>query len=206
MRIELPFRDPAHLPAAAAAVRELVFRHGVAAVPTETFYGLAADPHDARAVERVFALKGRPAVKALLVVGGSLEDLETLVDVPPPWRERLAEAWPAPLTAVLPLRPPLPAGGGTSLAVRVPDHVLLRLLLSRVGPLTATSANRTGEPPPSSPDTVRTIFPSGLDLLLDGGDTPGGAPSTVLDCTGDEAAVLRAGAWSVPHGWPMKRA
>jgi L-threonylcarbamoyladenylate synthase len=107
---------------------------------------------------------------------------------------------------VLPLRRPLLAGAGTSLAVRVPAHLLLRLLLARVGPLTATSANRAGEPPAATPDAVRATFGSGLDLLLDGGNTVGSVSSTLLDCTGAEAVVLRAGAWSIPPGWPVKTA
>jgi L-threonylcarbamoyladenylate synthase len=197
--IRLPFTSPAHLPAAAAAVRETLAAHGVIALPTETFYGLAVDPHDEVAVGRVFAIKGRDAAKALLVVAASLAQVERLVVLDDRRRTALAAVWPAPLTVVLPQRLPLAASPGT-LAVRVPDHPLLRSLLARVGPLTATSANRGGVPPCVDAAAVAAALGGEVDLLLDGGPAPGGAPSTLVDWTGGEPVVLRPGAWSPARG------
>ncbi len=198
-----PFRVAADLPLAVAAVREALARGEVVAVPTESSYGLAVRPDDLDAVARVFDLKGRDAGKALLVIAGSVEQAEELVEIADPWRERLGGAWPAPLTAVLPARRPLPAGGAT-LAVRVPAHVLLRRLLLRVGPLTATSANRAGEPPAESAADVVSALGDSVGLILDGGRCPGGAPSTLVDCCVQPPRVLRAGAWTPDPAWGLK--
>lgn len=200
MILRLPFSVPAHLPAAVAAVREAVAAHGVVALPTETFYGLAVDPADAEAVARVFALKDRDFGKALLVVAASLDQVDRLVTLDAARRAALAAAWPAPLTVVLPLRRPLAAAAG-SLAVRIPDHALLRSLLARVGPLTATSANRSGAPPSVAAEAVAAALGDEIALLLDGGETPGGRPSTLVDWTGERPMVIRPGAWPLPPSW-----
>jgi L-threonylcarbamoyladenylate synthase len=179
-------------------------RHGVVALPTETFYGLAVPPDDPVAVARVFTLKGRPAEKALPVVAASLAQLGPLAVFPEAWRRRLEAAWPAPLTVVLPSGTGF-AGGG-NVAVRVPAHRLLRALLASVGPLTATSANRSGGPPLSRPQDVARLLGAGLALLLDGGEAPGGLPSTVVDLSGELPRLLRQGAWQVPSEWGVKGA
>ncbi len=199
----VPFRSEADLTAAVAAMRDVLANHEVAAVPTETFYGLSVAPSDGVAVGRIFALKGRSAEKALPVAGASLAQLSGLVAVPWAWERRLESVWPAPLTVVLPLRRPLAAAPST-LAVRVPHHALLRALLAEVGPLTVTSANPSGGAPLTEPNEVSGAFPSGLALLLDGGPTPGGAPSTVLDLTAGRPRLLRAGAWMVPPEWDVE--
>ena len=167
-------------------------------MPTETFYALAADPASARGIERVLALKGRDGSKPLLVLFASREQLEPLgVAAAPAVLDRFMAIWPAPLTVVLPLVRPLPASlGASSLAVRLPAHDALRALLSRVGPLTGTSWNRSGEPPRSDPDADDD--PAEIDLVVDGGRTPGGAPSTLLDATVSPPRVLRAGAFPWP--------
>jgi L-threonylcarbamoyladenylate synthase len=201
--LALPFTRIDHLAVAAEAVRKALAGHAVVAIPTETFYGLAVDPEDALAVRRVYDLKGRPGEKALPVVGGSLAQLASLVVFPAPWAQRLRAAWPGPLTVVVPARRRIAAGDAT-LAVRVPGHTLLRRLLASVGPLTATSANRSGHPPTTDPREVTEVFAGGVALLLDGGRTPGGAPSTVLDLTGSAPRVLRAGGWKVPPGWGVE--
>ena len=200
MMLALPFTLPAHLPAAVAALREAMARHGVIALPTEPFYGLAADPSDEEAVTRVFAIKGREAGKALLVVAANVAQACELADVDEIRRTALAAAWPAPVSVVLPARRGLAAAAGT-IAVRVPDHALLRALLARVGPLTATSANRSGAPPCATPAAVAAALATDIDLLLDGGATPGGLPSTLVDWTGDRPVALRPGAWSLPPSW-----
>jgi len=201
--LEVPFARREHLPAAVDAVQAALAAHQVVGVPTETFYGLAVRPDDAAAVAAVFALKGRPDAQALPVVGASLEQLTALVAVPEEWRPRLEAAWPAALTVVLPARARLAAGGPT-LAVRVPGQALLRSLLAVVGPLTATSANRSGSPPPTSARQVAEVLGHGLAVLLDGGDTPGGASSTLVDLTASIPRLLRQGRWNPPAEWGVK--
>jgi len=204
--LRLPFTSEAHLTAAVRAVEGAVACHGVVAVPTETFYGLAADPGDGEAIDRIFELKGRRSDKPLLVVGASLTQIERLVEIPPVWRNRLVDAWPGPVTVVLPSSARLAAtGGGRTLAVRVPAHTLLRTLLSVVGPLTATSANRSGGPALFRADDVAAALGPGLNVLLDGGSTPGGTPSTLVDLTGSPARLLRAGSWQPPAAWGVSR-
>jgi L-threonylcarbamoyladenylate synthase len=203
--LRLPFADEHDLPEALQAVRSAHREHGVVAVPTETFYGLAVPPDDPVAVQRVFALKGRPEEKALPVVGASIAQLDPLVVVPEGWRGRLEAAWPSPLTVILTAAATLPAGGET-LAVRVPGHPLLRALLAAVGPLTATSANRSGGPALARAGEVARLLGDGLALLLDGGDAPGGLSSTVVDLTRGVPRIVRQGAWQPPPEWGVKGA
>ncbi|MCS7182834.1 MAG: Sua5/YciO/YrdC/YwlC family protein, partial [Thermoanaerobaculum sp.] len=124
---------------------------------------------------------------------------QELAVVEPLWLARLENLWPAPLTVVFPARRPLP-GSGNTVALRVPALHLLRRLLVQVGPLTATSANRSGEPPAQRPEELRELVP-GLDLLLDGGTTTGGLPSTLVDATTTPPRLLRQGAFPPPADW-----
>ncbi len=191
--IRLPFTSRTHVRAAADAVVAMKGRSGVALLPTETFYGLAVDPADARAVTSVFRLKGRPPGRALPVLAADWDQLERLVEVPAGHRVRLSRTWPGPLTVILPARRPLPAGTAGTLAIRIPGHELLRALLYLTGPLTATSANRHGEPPVTTLEASLPRLQGEPDLALDGGTTPGGLPSTLVDLTGPEPRVLRVG-------------
>jgi L-threonylcarbamoyladenylate synthase len=200
--LRLPFADERDLAAALKAVLKARQGHGGVALPTETVYGLAVPPDDPVAVARVFTLKGRPAEKALPVVAASVEQLDPMVVFPEAWRRRLQAAWPAPLTVVLPSR--TERAGGGNVAVRIPAHPLLRALLASVGPLTATSANRSGGPPLSRPRDVARLLGAGLALLLDGGEAPGGLPSTVVDLSGELPRLLRPGPWQVPSEWGIK--
>jgi len=191
--IRLPLTSRTHVRAAADAVAAMKGRSGAALLPTETFYGLAADPADARAVNSVFRLKDRPPGKALPVLAADWGQVEGLVEIPSAYRVRLSRTWPGPLTVILPARRPLPAGTAGTLAVRIPGHELLRALLYLTGPLTATSANRHGEPPATTLENSLLGLQGEPDLALDGGVTPGGVPSTLVDLTGPEARVLRVG-------------
>ncbi|MGH7389331.1 MAG: L-threonylcarbamoyladenylate synthase [Candidatus Rokuibacteriota bacterium] len=171
---------------------------GLAAFPTETFYGLGASALDADAVRRVFALKGRPESRPLLVLVDGVLAAERIAEVPPHARALMERYWPGALTLVLRARPIVPdevtAGTGT-VGVRVPAHAVARGLARALGrPVTAPSANPTGAPPPTTADEVRRYFDGRLPLVLDGGPTPGGLPSTVLDVTVDPPRLLRAGA------------
>jgi L-threonylcarbamoyladenylate synthase len=183
-----------------AQFRLLLQRGGVVAVPTETFYALAADPLNPTAVERIFRIKGRGDGSPLPVLFADRRDLESLgVTADPDTLASYFAVWPAPLTVVFPIRAPIAASRGAStLGVRLPASQPLRDLLSAVGPLTGTSANRSGAPPLSDPDAIEAGFRNEIDVLVDGGQTPGGLPSTLLDATREPPVVLRRGA----HAWP----
>lgn len=183
-----------------SALRAVLARGGVVAFPTETFYALGADPLSERGVSRVFEIKGRDDGKPLLILFSSLGDLERLgVAAAPRVLDRFLGIWPAPLTVVLPLREPIAASRGAStLAVRLPAAPEVAALLAVVGPLTGTSANRSGEPPIAEPDELVRRLGADLDLVVDGGTTTGGAPSTIVDATGEPPVVLRLGAFPWP--------
>ena len=173
---------------------------GVIAIPTESSYGLAVDPRDARGVEAVYSIKGRDARVALPVVVADLEQLFALGVARDRPEIGLAEAvWPAPLSILFPIPAPLPATAGRStLAARVPAHAELRDLLGRLGHgLTATSANRSGEPPVLDPLDLRPLLEERRAVVVDGGVLPGGPPSTLVDGSGGGLSVLREGAFPV---------
>ncbi|MEP6995406.1 MAG: L-threonylcarbamoyladenylate synthase [Acidobacteriota bacterium] len=175
---------------------------GVAAVPTETFYGLAADPRSEAGVARVRAMKGRESDKALLVLFAERRQLDGLgILARRETLDRFFAVWPAPLTVVLPLSAAIPAScGASTLAVRMPAHGPLRELLARVGPLTGTSLNRSGEPPCRIAEDAAGLLDTEIDVFVDGGATPGGLPSTLLDATREPPVVLRQGAFVWPAG------
>lgn len=187
-------------PGEISRLRDLLAGGGVAAVPTETFYGLAADPRNERAVERIVRIKGRDEGSPLPVIVSGEAQLRGLgIALPPEALARWVALWPAPLTVVLPIPRPIAASrGAISLGVRVPAAAQLRRVLDEIGPVTATSANRSGEAPCDNPDDVEALFAGELDLLVDGGRTPGGKPSTVVDATGASPRVVRAGAFDWP--------
>ena len=182
------------------AAIEAVASGAIVAYPTETYYALGADPRNAAALEAVSRLKGRDSAdKPLLLLVDSLEAVGDWVDEVPAEFAQLAEHfWPGPLTLVLPAAPALPpalTGGGGGVALRWTSHPVARRFIRECGgALTGTSANRTGQPPADTAQQVRETFGDDIAGLVDGGRTPGGAPSTVLDLTGEGAAVLRSGA------------
>jgi L-threonylcarbamoyladenylate synthase len=200
LSLERLLASPSELSALAASLRG----GGVAAVPTETFYGLAADPLSERGVGRILELKRRPEGKPLLVLFGARRQLAPLgVASSPESLDRYFAVWPAPLTVVLPLAAPVPASlGARSLAVRLPAHAALAALLESIGAVTGTSANRSGEPACYRADAVEEILGGELDVIVDGGTTPGGLASTLLDATVDPPRVLREGAFRWPPARP----
>ncbi|MGE5276052.1 MAG: L-threonylcarbamoyladenylate synthase [Acidobacteriota bacterium] len=179
-------------------LRELLGNGGVAALPTETFYGLAADPWSEAGVRRICAMKGRDAVKALPVLFATRVHLDRLgIEAPPRVLDSYFQIWPAPLTVVFSIRQPIAASRGIKkLGVRIPADRKLRRLLQGIGPVTGTSVNRSGSPPLDDPDAVETLFRRDIDWLIDGGRTPGGKPSTVIDATAAPPELLRAGAYA----------
>lgn len=184
---------PAEVRAAAAALAG----GAIVAFPTETYYGLAVPALDAAAVARLCALKGRDLTQAVAVIVDSVAMLERLVvEVPPPARALIARYWPGPLTLILPARPeiPVPLVSAFGVGARISPHPLATALVRACGvPLTATSANRMGRPPARSAAEVRAAFGDEV-VVLDGGTTAGGLPSTVAYLEGDRVVVLRAGA------------
>ena len=192
--------DP-QAPAAAAitAAAALLRAGGLVAFPTETFYGLGAAALQPAAVRRIIEVKGRPDGKPLLVLVDSTAMAERVAaEIPPRARALMARHWPGPLTLVLRARPHVPvevtAGSGT-VGVRLSAHPVARALVGALGePVTAPSANPSGLAPPTTAAGVLAHFRGRLELVLDGGATAGGTPSTVLDVTVDPPRVLRAGA------------
>jgi L-threonylcarbamoyladenylate synthase len=171
-------------------------RSGVIAMPTETFYALGASTSDEVAVRRVCAIKGRPQGKPILALIADRAQLTALVhEIPSAATTLMEQFWPGPLTLIFPASPllaeVLTAGTG-SVGVRQTAHAGLAPLLRQVGPLTGTSANRSGEPPARTAEEVQTTLGSEVDLILDGGVTTGGLPSTIVD-TGGSIRLLREG-------------
>lgn len=178
---------------------DIVREGGILVFPTESFYGLGACPFDARAVRRIFDLKGRSfRTGPILVLIRSRADLAQLVAEITPTAERLMEScWPGPLTLVFRASGAVPsvltAGTGT-IGVRLSAHPDVQRLLEAVGgPLTGTSANRSGRPPATTAEEVERALGDSVDAILDGGATPGGLPSTVVDTTVTPPRVIREG-------------
>ncbi len=181
-----------------ARVAAVLRAGGLVAFPTETFYGLGAAADDPAAVRRVFTVKGRDEGKPLLVLVDSIAMAERVAEVTARGRELMARHWPGALTLVLRARPGLPAevtAGTGTIGVRLSPHPVARGLVSALGsPLTAPSANLADGPPPVTAAAVRAVFEGAVDLVLDGGPTAGGPPSTVVDVTSGAPRVLRQGA------------
>lgn len=174
----------------------VLHRSGVIAVPTETFYALGASTSDEVAIRRVCAIKGRPQGKPILALIADRTQLTALVDEVTSAATTLMERfWPGPLTLIFPASPLLPealTAGTGSVGVRQTAHARLAPLLRHVGPLTGTSANRSGEPPARTAEEVQTTLGSEVDLILDGGSAAGGLPSTIVDTVGP-IRLLREG-------------
>jgi L-threonylcarbamoyladenylate synthase len=172
----------------AERVRCVLGESGVVSLPTESFYGLAVAPFDERALARLWQVKGRSEGKPILVLVGDRPQLGPFVRTIPHAANVLMNAfWPGPLTIVFPaalgLSNAVTAGTG-SVGIRLSAWQPLVDLLCRVGPVTGTSANREGMPPPRTAEEVQNCLGGVLDLIIDGGPTPGGQPSTVIDVQG----------------------
>jgi L-threonylcarbamoyladenylate synthase len=208
------YPEPDVIARAAAVLRA----GGLVAFPTETVYGLGADATNPEAVRRIFAVKGRPANNPLIV---HVADTLAVRVVAVGWADaaaRLAEHyWPGPLTLVLPRGPAIPdeiTAGGPTVAIRVPAHPVARALIAAAGiPVAAPSANRSTRLSPTQADHVLRDLGGRIDMILDGGPTPGGLESTVLDLTRTPPRLLRPGLISPgqieevvgPIDWAMKQ-
>jgi L-threonylcarbamoyladenylate synthase len=172
---------------------------GLMVYPTETFYGLGAACFSGKAVRRIYKLKKREAGKPLSFIVSDLEMVETVAAAPPDVFRRLAsEFWPGPLTLVLKAAESFPEeilGPGGTIAIRIPPVPWLRALVAEIGqPITATSANVSGQGEISDPIEAIALFSGKVDIIVDGGKTSGGLPSTIVDLAGDIPRIIREGA------------
>lgn len=184
--------DPQAVPQAMAVLE----RGGLVAIPTDTVYGLAANVWSAEAVDRIYSVKGRSELKAIPVLLAGASDL--LRVAPPPTDAAWAvmrRFWPGPLTVVVKRRAEIPQAVSPSdtIGLRVPDQAFALDLLASAGPLAVTSANRSGQQSATTAEQVWSELGQWIELIVDGGETPGGVPSTVVDCSSDPPRLLREG-------------
>lgn len=178
----------------------LVKSGGLIAFPTDTVYGIGVSAFQAPAIEKIYNVKGRSTLKAIPILLGDPEIARQITPALSPTVEALiGKFWPGPLTLVLPLLSTLPENLSPTptIGLRIPDHKFTLALLKETGPLAATSANLSGKPSALTPEEVLSQLGSSVDLILDGGRSPGGIASTVLDCTTEKPTVLRKG----PLSW-----
>jgi L-threonylcarbamoyladenylate synthase len=184
------------LDALAQQVRPVLGRRGIVAIPTETFYGLGVNPFDLLALERLCAVKGRGDGKPILVLAASQEDLASFAEHVPAAAHLLMETfWPGALTLLFPARSSVPSAltaGTGRVGVRISSCRPLLELLRQVGPLTGTSANRSGASPTHTAHEVERAFGSEIDVIIDAGPTPGGLPSTVVEAD-ETLRIVREG-------------
>jgi L-threonylcarbamoyladenylate synthase len=165
-------------------------------LPTDTVYGLAADPFHTGAADRLFAVKGRPRnVELPVLVCDEAQALSLCTAVPGAARRLMDLYWPGPLTLVLPRRPDLAADLGeedATIGIRCPAHAVPLAICGQMGPIATTSANRHQEPALTTAQEVAATLGAELAFVLDAGPSEG-KPSTVVDCTGEAPRALREG-------------
>jgi L-threonylcarbamoyladenylate synthase len=195
---------PSSSPNAIEWAAERLAAGGVIALPTDTVYGIAASLAHEAALERVFAIKRRPEDRVLPVLISSTDALVRIAArVSDEVLLLLDRYWPGPLTVAIPAREGMPAlvtGPGETVGVRLPNHPLAIEVIDKAGGAVAcTSANLSGHPPARSAREVAAALGPELDLILDGGLTPGGVPSTVIAVENDAIRILREGAVPSEH-------
>ena len=195
------------VPADSAGIAEaarVLAEGGLVAFPTETVYGLGADATDANAVARLYEAKERPTFNPLIAHLASADAAKKIGRLNGTALRLAGKFWPGPLTLVVPALPRCPVcdlarAGLDTVALRVPAHPVAHPLLEAVGkPVVAPSANRSGHVSPTTADHVLTDLRDRIDVVLDGGPTPFGLESTILDCTDEEPRMLRPG--TIPRG------
>ena len=199
--LHVDFEQPGTASKAIDTIQSVLNSGGVIAFPTDTFYGLGADPFNPDALAKIFRIKQRPADKPLLALIHTLGQLEDLTqEVTDNARKLMEHFWPGPLTLIFKAAPGLPdtltAGTGT-IGIRLPSHLSIHKLLEKLNrPLTAPSANISGTGELRTAQEVERALGDKIDLIVDGGPAPGGKPSTVLDTTTNPPTLLREGAVS----------
>jgi L-threonylcarbamoyladenylate synthase len=195
--------DPRNMEQAIAEAAAVIKAGGVVAYPTETFYGLGANALDKSAVRKVFRAKNRPPDKPLPVILADTELIERYTDfLSPEALKVIKELMPGPITVVFYASDEIPSiltAGTRKVAIRVPRHAYATRLAALVGgPITASSANLSGKPGLTDPGEVARAFPQTIDLVLDGGTTPGAPATTLLDVTANPPVLLREGGVGKP--------
>jgi L-threonylcarbamoyladenylate synthase len=179
------------------SAQEVILSGGVIAYPTDTVYGLSASPFQEAAIKRIFAAKGRNFNKAIAILVGDLEQLPLVTSGFIESAEMLARKfWPGALTLVVPIASTLPGiiSPFPTIGIRMPNHPFALTLLHALGPLATTSANISGQPDATTAAQVLEQLAGRVDLILNGGASPGGVPSTVVDCCQPQIRILRQGA------------
>jgi L-threonylcarbamoyladenylate synthase len=183
---------------AIAAAVDVLRQGGIVAYPTDTLYGLAADPASEAAIARLFAVKARDRSQAVPLIAADLEQALAAGTFGEAELRLAAACWPGPLALLVAARAPLShtiAAADGTIAIRVPAHPLACALSAAFGGcVTATSANLSGQPPAAAAGTVAATLGDRIDLLLDGGEAPGGSPSTIVAMRGGAPVLVREGA------------
>ena len=175
---------------------EVLQNGGIVAFPTDTVYGLGALAFDNSAIESIYVAKNRPIEKAIPVLVGDVKDFEVVASSIPEMAKRFAEFFlPGPLTCVIPKKSSLPSAISSTdtVAVRIPNHSDALNLLKLAGAMAVTSANISGQENPVIAEEVYKQLNGRIPLILDGGKTPGGIPSTLVDYTKESPVILREG-------------
>ena len=187
---------PANKPEKLSQAVEVLMDGGLVAFPTDTVYGLGAMAFNPQAIIRLYQAKGRSSDNPIPVLIASATELPLVASKTSPMVHRLAARfWPGPVTLVVwrILSLPKEISPTPTVGVRVPDHALALELLAATGPLAVTSANRSGHPTSRTAAQVLDGLDGRIELIIDGGVTPGGKPSTVVDCTQSVPKILRQG-------------
>ena len=183
-------------PNAISQALEILKSGGLVAFPTDTVYGVGCLAFDGAAIESIYVAKDRPIEKAIPILIADMDDMQQVgMDIPQTAYKLAARFWPGPLTCIIPKIPTLPeaVSATSTVGVRVPDHEVARALLRAAGPMAVTSANISGAQSPSTAEEVYAQLHGRIPLIIDGGTTPGGVPSTVVDCSTSDLNVLREG-------------
>lgn len=184
-------------PQAINRAKDILQKGGLIAFPTDTVYGLAVPAFNAVGIDRLYQAKDREAGKAIPVLIGNFSQLSLITPGINKKSLHLARRfWPGALTLIVIRHLDLPCNISpfSTIGVRMPDHSFALALLKTSGPLATTSANISGETNPLTAQDVLTQLEGRIELILDGGNAPGGIPSTVVDCTGAKPIILRQGA------------
>ncbi len=195
----LPSNEPSSIQQAVAIIKS----GGTVVFPTDTVYGLGTDAFSEAAIHKLFEIKERQSNQAIAVLIGDPDQLDLLTENMPPSAMALArQHWPGALTVIVPRKAGVPEilSPTPTLGVRMPDHPAALALLRATGPLAVTSANLSGGANTTTAGQVLAQLVGRFDLLLDGGTTPGGVPSTVVDMTGPQPKVLRQGPIEIKTG------